>query len=214
MQRYYSNIYWHFTGSPENLDWARIKSPNDILKYGKPKETKQAVEILLKIIASKEIISTTSEKIGDNYFTKKFCCVTDVPLKDLLTHGPYYGKVAIGFKPKVIHENFLPVLYISQDNLSFARLINPKKQLDSSYSQDLADFITNFIKITKFDVQEGHSFYREREWRHLGNFKFTYSDIEAIVVPQKYLEYVKSVLAEIKDLLEISYISWEFLEMS
>ncbi|MFZ7102217.1 MAG: abortive infection system antitoxin AbiGi family protein [Peptococcaceae bacterium] len=233
MQRYYSNIYWHFTGSPENLDWEKIKSPDDILKFGRPKEDKQAADILLKIIKNREIIANTSEKISNNFYTEKFCCVTDVPLKDLLTHGPYYGKVALGFKPRPIHENFVPVLYISENNLPFAGFITSefqakrgrvenydaylkkaKEENPAITMQDLAGFITNFIKVTKFDVDEGHSFYREREWRHLGNFRFTYNSIEAVVVPQKFLEYVKEELAGIKELLEISYISWEFLQMS
>jgi hypothetical protein len=244
MQRYYSNIYWHFTGSPENIDWSKVKKPQDILKFGHPKKEEQSVEIMFKIIESQKLLATCYEKVAENFQTEKFCCVTDIPLKDLLTHGKYYGNVAIGFKAKAIHDNFIPVLYISENNLPFIKKIfHDAGLVDMAYKELLYDdpqgirnfyslmsrakkekieidiskmsgFLSNFIKITKFDIKDGVSFYREREWRHIGDFNFKLEDIEAVVVPQKLIGDVKEKLSAINELKEISIIAWEFLRLA
>lgn len=106
-----SNIYWHFTGSPENVDWHSSSSPNKISKD--PKLDSRAFDILKKIIETKKLIASATEQIFKGIETDKFCCVTDIPLKDLISHTKTYGKVAIGFSAKRIHTSlFNPVLYI------------------------------------------------------------------------------------------------------
>src|SRR5256885_14739 len=102
MNSYYSNIFWHFTGSPKGLDWTRIFSPNDILKYGKPKSDKESIEILGKILTSNCLKAFAKERIDDHLISNAFCCVTDIPIQNLNEHRQYYGNVAIGFKHEVI----------------------------------------------------------------------------------------------------------------
>lgn len=64
MQRYYSNIYWHFTGSPDNLDWHNVKSPEDILTLGgRTKSEAVSFNILDKILQSNKLLATCDEKI-------------------------------------------------------------------------------------------------------------------------------------------------------
>jgi hypothetical protein len=116
---YYSNIYWHFTGSPENIDWSKIKSPSEILDFGKPKDDHKSVDLLFKILESQHLLATCQEMISEKLYTSKFCCVTDIPLQNLDEHRKYYGNVAIGFKCTRIQENFNPVLYISPENLRY-----------------------------------------------------------------------------------------------
>ena len=117
-QSYFSNIYWHFTGSPGNLDWSKIKMPKDILADGKKiKSDKVAIKHLFEILDSKSLRATAEERIENIYETEKFCCVTDIPLKDLLLHRKYYGNIAIGFKPNSIHKLFSPVLYLPESFL-------------------------------------------------------------------------------------------------
>jgi hypothetical protein len=111
-----SNIYWHFTGSPTNVDWHSITSPKQISK--KPKPDRKAFNILKKIIKSKKLIAKATEKIFDGIETDKFCCVTDIPLKDLIIHSKIYGNIAIGFSAKRIQNSFFnPVLYLSRNAL-------------------------------------------------------------------------------------------------
>jgi abortive phage resistance protein AbiGi (putative antitoxin) len=112
---YYSNIYWHFTGSPEGINWNEIYSPNDILKHGNIKPIDKCFEILCAILESKCLLATSNETIYDNLATSKFCCVTDIPIQNLVEHTKFYGTIAIGFKHSKIHREFNPVLYISPD---------------------------------------------------------------------------------------------------
>ena len=115
-QRYFSNIYWHFTGSPEGVDWSQAKCPKDITKQGPVLDNEKAAETLRLILDSSTLNATCTEKISETFETDKFCCVTDIPFKDLPSHSPYYGKVAIGFKAEVIHRHFFPVLYFTYQN--------------------------------------------------------------------------------------------------
>lgn len=130
-QRYYSNIYWHFTGSPEGVDWSVCRCPKDITEQGTVLADKKAVEILNLILDSSLLKATCSEKISESLETDKFCCVTDIPLKDLPSHASYYGKVAIGFKSEAIHKHFVPVLYIPKQNLPAVRKLVPNRQLQT-----------------------------------------------------------------------------------
>jgi hypothetical protein len=116
---YYSNIYWHFTGSPENIDWSKVKSPKEILDFGMPKDDNKSIEVLFKILESKVLLATCKEMISEDLYTSKFCCVTDIPIQNLSEHRKYYGNIAIGFKSTRIQENFNPVLYISPKNLRY-----------------------------------------------------------------------------------------------
>jgi len=116
MPRYYSTIYWHFTGSPKGLDWDKITKPADILTQGKPlKSDDEAVEIIRKILKSLKLIAFAKINFSPELSTDPFCCVTDIPIKDLPSHSFYYGKAAIGFRASAIYNRFLPVLYASQN---------------------------------------------------------------------------------------------------
>lgn len=110
-QRYYSNIYWHFTGSPKEVDWGRCRKPKDILLQAKPRPPEEALHTLFAILESKKLLATCTERISEKLNTQRFCCVTDIPLMDLDLHTHYYGEVALGFKCSRIHAEFNPVLY-------------------------------------------------------------------------------------------------------
>jgi Putative abortive phage resistance protein AbiGi, antitoxin len=109
-QRYYSNVYWHFTGSLKGIDWSVARSPKDILEQGAVLDDDKAVETVVKIMESRKLLATCTEKITEGLVTIPFCCVTDIPFKDPPSHALYYGKVAIGFKPKPVQRHFVPVL--------------------------------------------------------------------------------------------------------
>ena len=116
-QRYYSNIYWHFTGSPKDVDWGRCRKPKDILLQGKPRPPEEALQALFAILESKKLLATCTERISEKLSTQRFCCVTDIPLMDLALHRQYYGAVALGFNCSRIHAEFTPVLYFPSQRL-------------------------------------------------------------------------------------------------
>jgi len=229
-QSYFSNIYWHFTGSPENLDWNKIKMPKDILSNGvKIKSDNIAIKNLLEILDSKKLKATAIEKIENVYETERFCCVTDIPLKDLLLHKKYYGNVAIGFRPNSIHKLFNPVLYLNESFLYKVKLnvrheykkIEGEKSIFRLYVEEekqinqekLNKYFLNHVKFTVFSDKEDESFYQEREWRKLGDFNFEFSDVVALIFPKNEM---KSVLDKLNkySLDGISILSWEIIEKS
>ena len=80
MQSYFSKIYWHFTGGPA-VNWADIRTPKEI--KNKTKSSIEAVQILKQILSSRKLLATCTEKIMGELRTNKFCCVCDIPFKDL-----------------------------------------------------------------------------------------------------------------------------------
>jgi hypothetical protein len=244
-QRYYSNIYWHFTGSPEGIDWRKVRRPKDITRQGPILDPTKAKDILKQILTSKKLLGSCIERVVADLETARFCCVTDIPLKDLPTHAPYYGKVAIGFKATAVHKSFLPVMYIPNESMPVVEMMVPNRKLQemahdflkyqgsfgeqqgmkllaqSSNNKEeitkpdvdaMKGFLMNFVKVTDFDSSPEKTFYREREWRNIGDFNFTVDDVAAVAVP-------KSTIGEVREHLRlegfspsISIVAWEFIE--
>lgn len=244
-QRYYSNIYWHFTGSPRGIDWRQVQCPADIVKQGSIVDSATATETLKLILTSKKLIGSCTERIVDDLETAKFCCVTDIPLKDLPSHAPYYGKVAIGFKACAVHKKFLPVMYIPTTSMPVVEMMVPNRELTKMandllmyqgsfqeqqsmklYSQaahnkeavfkpnpeEIKGFLMNFVKVTDFDASPENTFYREREWRNIGDFIFSVEDVSAVTVPESFIYKIQKHLEESGYPSSISVIAWEFIE--
>lgn len=243
-QRYYSNIYWHFTGSPEGVDWFVARCPKDILDQGVVSDSEKAAETVIKILESKKLLATCTERIVEGVVTLPFCCVTDIPFKDLPSHSPYYGKVAIGFRPKPVQRQFVPVLYLPKQALPMIRDSIPNRQLEEmgrnmlggsggwseaqgmrllaqaalnpeevevADKQQISGFYSSFVKITDFDPTPENTYYREREWRSIGDFEFGYEDVEAVVAPADQLQKIRKALGEL-GAESVNLISWEFVE--
>ena len=135
-QRYRSGIFWHFTGSPNNVDWGRVTKPGDILKQGTPTSDEEAVSTALKILQSKKLKGTCQERVSETQRTNKFCCVTDIPIKDLHNHARYYGHVAIGFSSWPIHKHFLPVIYLPTEQLPASKEYMKPNESALDYAND------------------------------------------------------------------------------
>jgi len=245
MQRYYSNIYWHFVGSPK-LDWHKISKPSEIVNYpGKVDKTiEECCDIVIKILDSNKLLARCTELIDpvSNIETSQFCCVTDIPIKDLLTHIPFYGRVAIGFRANAIHETFLPVFYmpkellpkkeITQENKHIKQIIGDAmsggtgfdNQIINKYlpllnqkllvvNPDLKNYpLMNYIKLTQFSENPEDSFYREREWRCIGDFTFANENVACIVAPQVQLNEIRDWVIKKNYSEKISFLSQEVLE--
>ncbi len=126
-QRYFSDVFWHFPGSPAFPEGFWPKKPADIFARGlAPKAPSEGVAIVEKIAESGRLLATCSDPITDKWFTNRFRCVTDIPIKDLPHHATFYGKVAIGFKARAVHEGgFLPVQYVPEQFLPHVEELVP-----------------------------------------------------------------------------------------
>ncbi|MEH0166714.1 abortive infection system antitoxin AbiGi family protein [Roseateles microcysteis] len=244
-QRYYSNIYWHFTGSPKGIDWREVRRPADIKDQGPVLDPATAKDTLKLILTSKTLLGRCTERVVADLETAKFCCVTDIPLKDLPSHAPYYGKVAIGFKASAVHKSFLPVMYVPTESMPVVEMMVPNRKLtemandflkyQSSFQEQQAmklmslamhnkevvrkpdaeamkGFLMNFVKVTDFDPAPENTFYREREWRNIGDFGFTVDDVAAVVVPEALIGEVREHFDQERYPPSISIVAWEFIE--
>lgn len=126
-QRYFSDVFWHFPGSPAFPEGFWPKKPADIFVEGlAPKVPSEGVAIVEKIAASGKLLATCSDPITPRRSTNPFCCVTDIPIKDLPHHAEFYGKVAVGFRARAVHEGgFLPVQYVPERFLPFVEELVP-----------------------------------------------------------------------------------------
>jgi hypothetical protein len=244
-QRYYSNIYWHFTGSPKGIDWREVRRPADITKQGPVLDPTTAKGTLELILTSKKLLGRCTERVIAELETAKFCCVTDIPLKDLPSHAPYYGKVAIGFKASAVHKSFLPVMYVPTESMPVVEMMVPNRKLaemasdflryQGSFQEQQAmklmsqaahnkevvrkpdaeamkGFLMNFVKVTDFDPAPENTFYREREWRNIGDFSFAVDDVAAVVVPESLIGEVREHFNKEGYPPSISIVAWEFIE--
>jgi hypothetical protein len=244
-QRYYSNIYWHFTGSPKGIDWRKVRRPADIAKQGTIAAPAAAINTLKLILTSQKLLASCTERVVDELETAKFCCVTDIPLKDLPSHEPYYGQVAIGFKARAVHRAFLPVMYVPTESMPLVEMMVPNRKLtETAYdflsyqgsfqeqqamkllsqaahnkemirkpdSELMKGFLMNFVKVTEFDTSPENTFYREREWRNIGDFSFSVEDVAAVVVPETSIANVRTHMDKEGYPRSISIVAWEFIE--
>jgi len=173
--------------------------------------------------------------------TRKFCCVCDIPFKDLIGHAEYYGQVAIGFAARSIYRYFNPVLYLERDipapdNILIDDQLVPEAMRRSGRRLSLYDYmsyllglssnarhreflnqyfghLTQCIKFTRFSENDDETFYREREWRSInGDFNFAPEDVESIIVPREFIPAVKEQLLHCHYKNDIAIIPFDFLE--
>lgn len=248
MVKHSSQIFWHFTGSPKDIQWAKITKPADIVKNNSIKSTQESLKVLSAIIKSKKLKATCTEGLYGRQITDKFCCVTDLPSHSLAPHKQYYGDVAIGFNSKHIYQSFNPVLYIPKDKnispgFSFTNGFEKIGMVDleswgidegtanrSGFTKDkdgeyivptatvsykdrteLERYLLNYVKLSGFSDQPGESFYQEKEWRRIGDFKFEFNDIAAIILPKDASAQLFELLPNLND-IGITILSWEVLE--
>ena len=140
-QRYFSDVFWHFPGSPDFPEGFWPKKPADIHERGlAPKVPSEGVEIVEKIAESGKLLATCSDPITDEWSTNTFCCVTDIPVKDLPHHAAFYGKVAIGFRARAVHGGgFLPVQYVPERFLPYVEEFVPAP-LDPNLMSQMWEF--------------------------------------------------------------------------
>jgi len=65
-QRYYSNVYWHFTGSPTGTNWREVRRPADITKRGPVLDPATAKDTLKAILSSKKLLGRCTERVVDD----------------------------------------------------------------------------------------------------------------------------------------------------
>lgn len=96
----------------------------------------------------------------------------------------------------------------------FSLAENNKEAVRRPDVNSIKSFLMNFVKITEFDTSSENTFYREREWRKLGDFEFGVEDVAAVVVPELFIDEIRKHLDEEGYPRSISVVSWEFVEQA
>lgn len=75
-------------------------------------------------------------------------------------------------------------------------------------------FLMNFVKVTNFDSSPENTFYREREWRNIGDFTFAVDDVAAVVAPESLIGEVREHFDKEGYSPSTSIVAWEFIEQA
>lgn len=217
LQRFSTNVLWHFTGynKGEEESLAIIKK---IIEEKKLRIGKSPVEILMKS--------------GERRWGHCCSCMGDIPFKDLRIHTSRYGKYGVAFdKIKAIKDGkFNPVLYMHKDHIFFEytenELLPHIDQLTSIKvaGKKLYEYLVLFGTYIKrsdltapisignriVDDLQNNNFYYEREWRSAYDWDFEKNDIEAIMVQRKNVKEIKDFL-EKNEMSDVSIVTYEML---
>jgi len=217
LQRFSTNVLWHFTGYNKSEDESLTRLKN-IISEKKLKVGKYHAEVLLRG--------------GIKRWGHPCSCMCDIPFKDLRIHTSRYGKYGVALdKIKAIKDGkFNPVLYIHKDHIFFEYAENellPYIDLLTGVEvagEKLSEFLFllgTYMKRSDLtaplsignpivDDLQNNNFYYEREWRSAYDWDFEKDDIEAIMVQRKNIKDIKDFL-EKHEMSNIPIITYEML---
>lgn len=217
LQRFSTNVLWHFTGynKGEEESLAIIKK---IIEEKKLRIGKSPVEVLMKS--------------GERRWGHCCSCMCDIPFKDLRIHTARYGKYGIAFdKIKAITDGqFNPVLYIHKDHIFFKYTeeeLLPHIDFLTGLNkpgQKLLDYLVllgTYMKRSNLtapisigdqivDYKQNNNFYYEREWRAAYDWDFEKDDIETIMVQRKNIKDIRDFL-EKHEMSDVPVVTYEML---
>ncbi len=216
LQRFSTKALWHFTGYNKNEEDAYQK----LVSILKDKLLKVSIEPVPIIMPSR------NERWG-----YPCSCMCDIPFKDLKIHTARYGCFGIAFKKEnaILKGFFNPVLYMHKDHHllkhveklldELEKLISPHERLTEALDEFLrilgtyvkpGDLLSTVHLDTVIDEEQRNNFYYEREWRSAYEWKFSETDVIAVMLPQKYISEFKAI--KISEFTNISIISAEIVE--
>lgn len=129
---------------------------------------------LINILRTKTILASRLPWVNLNAV-----CFTECVWGSLLAHASYYSCYAIGFKKQYIfQQGGNPVFYIRPTLFEKQQWDNSLKLFTTPFKPSYSDFSEDLPNGPKKTLDFSH----EREWRIPENLKFTYNDIEFVIV--------------------------------
>lgn len=217
LQRFSTNVLWHFTGynKSEGESLATLKK---IIEEKRLRVGKYRAEVLMRS--------------GIKRWGHPCSCMCDIPFKDLRIHTSRYGKYGVAFdKIKAIKDGkFNPVLYIHKDHiffdytenelLPFIDMLTSVKVAGEKLSEYLF-LLGTYIKRSDLtaplsignpivDDLQNNNFYYEREWRSAYDWDFEKDDIETIMVQRKNIKDIRDFL-EKHEMSDVPVVTYEML---
>jgi hypothetical protein len=110
---------------------------------------------------------------------------------------------ALGYKSSFQEQQAMKLMSQAAHNKEVVRKPN---------AEAMKGFMMTFVKVTDFDPSPANTFYREREWRNIGNFSFTVDDVAAVAVPESFIGEIQEHFNQEGYPPSISIVAWEFIE--
>ena len=217
LQKFSTNVLWHFTGYNKGEDES-LATLKKIIEEKRLRIGKYRAEVLMGS--------------GEKRWGHPCSCMCDIPFKDLRIHTSRYGNYGVAFdKIKAIKDGkFNPVLYIHKDHIFFEytekellpyidMLTRVKDAGEKLYEYLL--LLGTYIKRSDLTIPlsigkkivddlQNNNFSYEREWRSAYDWNFEKDDIETIMVQRKNIKYVRDFL-EKNEMSDVPVVTYEML---
>jgi len=214
-QRYISNELIHFIGRACE-DYDKYQLLLKILESGCLSNSEENAK---KPIGVAEIEVNGFAKISQNeMYIPQMVCFCDIPIEHLEIHVTKYGRFGLAFeKDFIVNNGGTPVYYlplgakvssfINKGEYFDKKLdefqYNISKVINTKYPEvrDIMKDIDNFLAFHVFSYakffdhnladEDSSNYYFEREWRVLGNLKFSIEDVTLVFIPSDYQNRLK-----------------------
>jgi hypothetical protein len=159
-----------------------------VVHFAKEYENRSGYDNMLSILHSRRIearnpFGIAKDKAPD-IDTQKVACFSEVPLQRLSRLAKARSDYGIVFrKDIVIHRKANPILYAYKDHAVLSAL----KELMKAAKHDVANpiwTITPFVDAPGDYGKSKYFFEWEREWRKVGDYKFTTDEVEFLIIPE------------------------------
>ncbi|MBN8995392.1 MAG: hypothetical protein J0H94_09205 [Rhizobiales bacterium] len=167
-------------------DWTDMS--DYVVHFTKPYKGKNPYDNMLAILANQVIRARNPFGICRNtapdLSTQKAVCFSEIPLHKLRRLAEKRSEYGIVFrKDFVIHRHGNPILYAYKDR----ELIAAIKEMVASAGNDKSHPVwrlTPFVDAPGAYPTGSYFFEWEREWRKVGDFKFSTDDVAFLIIPE------------------------------
>jgi hypothetical protein len=173
-----------------------------VVHFAKDYQGRKAYDNMMGILSNRVIRARNPFGIArtkaPDIASQKAVCFSEVPLHLLGRLADKRSEYGIGFgKAFVIHRKGNPILYAYKGQSVAAAI----RKLVAAFGDDTDSPIwelTPFIDIPGVYPNGSYFFEWEREWRKIGDFKFTLEDVAFLIIPEHQHEVARNFFATAK----------------
>ena len=224
LQGYISDKLIHFVGRHCKNCEAQYQLLLRILKSGCLSNSEENAKMPIGIA---EIEVNGAAKISQNeMYIPQMVCFCDIPFEHLKIHVTKYSRFGLAFEKDFIVKNggtpvyYMPLKGKASSSISKGQYFDKKLDKFQHYISHLIDIkclevrdtmkeIENFLTFHVFSYfkffdhnlpdDDPSNYYFEREWRVLGNLKFSIKDVTTVFIPINYEARLKHDCPKLKE---------------
>jgi Putative abortive phage resistance protein AbiGi, antitoxin len=162
---------------------------NYVVHFTKQVKKRSAYDNMLSILHGGQITAKKpfgiAFKEAPDLETQKAVCFSEVPLHQLSRIADKRSQYGIVFKKDfVIHRHGNPILYAYKDG-QLNQTIRAMMRAGKNDPKAKVWGMTPFVDAPGAYLKGTYFFEWEREWRKVGDFKFSVDDVECLIIPEK-----------------------------